>query len=365
MALVSVSDDKIQITILILRRGALSKHMRCKTNIFSKLWHGGRVLIHAPYKKTAGTTTWNHITDGSELVLDDTIHEGLYPPKDKEEKDQCIMFYSGPLAEKLSHMLPESCDKNQTFEWSLCVICSIPHTLARSVTLTMSGMCDNSAFDTFYHMENDAKGLVTYHGFDSSTIRFDTKQQLWVLTIKHKPNIVATCDSAVTTFVLGNHDWKVTNDSGCYSGGTEVKRISFSTCSIDQYTCNDGFCVDLTSRCDGHVDCGDKSDELECRLVEERNTYKKHLPPPPFHDRTKAEVDISIEVINVGGINEIDSAVEFQFILHMTWYELRMNFLNLRTSGRSSLETQKIDYLWVPKIVFFYKTKERLETLVQ
>ena len=31
--------------------------------------------------------------------------------------------------------------------------------LARSVTLTMSGMCDKSAFDTFYHMENDEKGF--------------------------------------------------------------------------------------------------------------------------------------------------------------------------------------------------------------
>ena len=146
--------------------------------------------------------------------------------------------------------------------------------LARSVTLTMSGMCDKSAFDTFYHMENDEKGLVSYHGFDSSTIQFDTEQQLWVLTIKHKPSILATCDSALTSFVLGNHDWKVTNDLGCYSGGTEVKRVSFSTCLLDQYTCNDGFCVDLTSRCDGHVDCGDKSDELECRLLEESNTYK-------------------------------------------------------------------------------------------
>ena len=145
----------------------------------------------------------------------------------------------------------------------------------------MYGMCERSAFDTFYHMDNDEKGLVTFYGFDSSIIRYDTKKRLWVLTIEHKPDILATCESELTSFVLGNHDWKVTNDFGCFAGGTEVKRISLSTCTLDQYTCNDGGCVSLVSRCNGEVDCEDKSDELECRIMEESKTYKKHLPRLP------------------------------------------------------------------------------------
>ena len=157
--------------------------------------------------------------------------------------------------------------------------------------------------------------------------------------------------------------WKVTNDFGCFSGGTEVKRVSFSTCTIDQYTCNDGLCVSLVSRCNGEVDCDDKSDELECRIMEEDKTYKKNLPPPPQHNKTKLSVEISIEVINVAGIDEIESSVEFQFILQMKWYEGRMNFLNLRESGRNNLNNQEIKLLWIPKIVF-YNTKKRLETKV-
>ena len=53
----------------------------------------------------------------------------------------------------------------------------------------MSGMCERSAFDTFYHMDNDEKGLVTFYGFESSIIRYDTKQRLWVLTIINKPDL--------------------------------------------------------------------------------------------------------------------------------------------------------------------------------
>ena len=53
----------------------------------------------------------------------------------------------------------------------------------------MSGMCERSAFDTFYHMDNDEKGLVIFYGFESSIIRYDTKQRLWVLTIINKPDL--------------------------------------------------------------------------------------------------------------------------------------------------------------------------------
>ena len=56
----------------------------------------------------------------------------------------------------------------------------------------MSGMCERSAFDTFYHLDNDDKGLVIFYGFDSSIIRYDTKERLWVLTIEHKPDIKDT-----------------------------------------------------------------------------------------------------------------------------------------------------------------------------
>ena len=208
-----------------------------KTEGFKDLcWFGGRVLIWMPYKKAIGATTWNHIIDGSELVFDRTIYVGIQPSAEMEEEEKCMRWYSGPLSTKLIHGLPVPCAPPEVYDWSPCVTCSVPHTLERSLTLTMSGMCDKSAFDTFYHMDNDEKGLVIFYGFDSSVIRYDTKQRIWVLTIEHKPDIVATCDSELTSFVLGNHNWKVTNDFGCYSGGTEVKRVSFSTCSLDQYT---------------------------------------------------------------------------------------------------------------------------------
>ena len=36
------------------------------------------------------------------------------------------------------------------------------------------------------------------------------------------------------------------------------------TCEAEEFTCSNGRCRDLSVRCDGDNDCGDKSDERNC-----------------------------------------------------------------------------------------------------
>ena len=103
-----------------------------KTEGFKDLcWFGGRVLVWLPYKKISGKSTWNHITDSSELVWDTTSYVVDVPGAEVEEKDRCVRWYSGPLTTKLVHGLPLDCDDKQSFDWSACVTCSIPHTLGK------------------------------------------------------------------------------------------------------------------------------------------------------------------------------------------------------------------------------------------
>ena len=82
-------------------------------------WFGGRVLIWLPYRKTAGTTTWNHVIDGSELVFDKTISISSPPSAEIEKNDKCLRWYAGPVA--LWQGSPKSCDKEASYDWSPCV----------------------------------------------------------------------------------------------------------------------------------------------------------------------------------------------------------------------------------------------------
>ena len=221
---------------------------------------------------------------------------------------------------------------------------------------------DKSALDQYYHVDNDETGMVMYRGFDASTIRYDSTERVWTLRIASHTNTFGVCKSAFSTMVLGNHDWEITNDYGC-SRGTEKKRLTFSSCSDDEYTCNDGQCVDMVGRCDGKVGCEDRSDELDCMLVEDNSVYQKSLTPPPDANRTKIDVKMSIEIVALGEINEIKSFVEFQYMLYLTWYESRINFQNLIDGGLNKLTREEMDILWVPKLIF-HNTNLRLETLL-
>ena len=94
-------------------------------------WFGGRVLLWIPYKKLSGKTTWNHITDSSEVVWDSTLYITDKPSAKIEEGDKCLFWYTGPLATKLWHGLPVDCDIKYVFAWSPCVTCSVPHIIGK------------------------------------------------------------------------------------------------------------------------------------------------------------------------------------------------------------------------------------------
>ena len=54
-----------------------------------------------------------------------------------------------------------------------------------------------------------------------------------------------------------------------------------NSCRKEEFNCFDGTCVAMEQRCNGKIDCDDKSDELRCDMIFIDRSYLPTIPAPP------------------------------------------------------------------------------------
>ena len=107
-------------------------------------------------------------------------------------------------------------------------------------------------------------GHHSFQGYRDTVLYLDPDTNLWRLESYTYPHIYATLESE--EYPLGTFTWTIYNDEACYADGnsTEVT-LNFNACTDDEFNCRDGSCVPIAGRCDGRIDCPDRTDEIDCR----------------------------------------------------------------------------------------------------
>ena len=102
--------------------------------------------------------------------------------------------------------------------------------------------------------------------------------------------------------------------------------------------------------------CRDESDEAGCHLVVFKNNYNKNIPPiGSARDGSiiPVNVSLSITLMKVVEIEEVDHSIHLQFQISLNWKENRVKYQNLKMeTSLNALTDEDINTIWLPLVVY-------------
>ena len=238
-----------------------------------------------------------------------------------------------------------------------CPLCSLPTPVNHIV---LRGLCKETIFDRDYIARMTEDGSLRYTGHHTSFISYNSQERVWLLYDRLHSQSQAISQSSESSLLLGLHtfDMAGVREDKCAVGRRDsLVRLKLTACGDGKFTCNDGECVSMEERCNQISNCRDRSDEENCQVVVMEENYNNKISPFGFDPDTKklipANVDISIAIIDVIDISEVDLNYVLKFRLQMTWKDYRLVYHNLKLErSENSLTKAAIEKLWIPFIVF-------------
>lgn len=235
-----------------------------------------------------------------------------------------------------------------------------------STSFYVFGLCKETLLESdMFAIYQDSFGNVTYWGESDSGIVWNRKDKIWNWTMIGKPEVYATTNASLHTFMMGTHTWKLFGDTCAPDGGE--KKLTFSKCFVGntyedlrengrqgEFTCGDGNCITMDKRCNILADCNDGSDEKDCRTLMLEDGYAKDSIPFKVDTKgavEKVEVNVSVDVTDVLEISEVQSKFSTKYVLILQWKDPRLNFENLKeNSNLNSLTSEEKTKIWVPTV---------------
>ena len=243
------------------------------------------------------------------------------------------------------------------------------------------GLCDKSAFDKRYKVGDDNIQGIYFQGERGTNITqkvTDNGPKKWIggenaavqflmihtkLIDNHTIEVTrAHTESPEGTFLLGKRTLKIEKDKACEPLKTNfIKDVVFSTCFDDEFTCDDGTCINMTKRCDNIKNCPyDMSDEEQCRLLTMQSSYRKAYAPINVGENSeiiKVDVNVSVDITNILRLSETQEIFETKLNMHLTWFDNRLQFNNLKLGEINMMEKDEQLMIWSPP-AFFENTKD-------
>ncbi|KAB7496153.1 Gamma-aminobutyric acid receptor subunit beta-3 [Armadillidium nasatum] len=142
-----------------------------------------------------------------------------------------------------------------------------------------------------------------------------------------------------STLPVGRQYWTSTKDG-------KEHLLTFTHCkSNEEFECSNGTCLPWNVRCNGLVDCLDKSDEDECNQLAKDKGYSVHVPPPPLANEKSLYIYYNVTLFNIYDITSIKRSIRIQAEINLSWHDKRIQFWNIAKSENINMKD-----IWKPEL---------------
>lgn len=210
----------------------------------------------------------------------------------------------------------------------------------------LRGLCEASTEDDEYAeflLSTDSHGSLYFAGLNGGAIV--QEGSMWYVMHRYRKVRLASIQS--TYMPIGRQKWSVKKLDSLCTFQKGHRSLVLSICSNDEFTCTDGSCVLLSSRCDLVPDCEDWSDEHFCESVSLPDGYLPNLSPPPpigfILNVSFSHLELDLKTMTF----------TMKLIIQLEWYDGRISFLNLREGAfvnTLAMDGERSKSVWVPKL---------------
>ena len=102
------------------------------------------------------------------------------------------------------------------------------------------------------------------------------------------------------------------------------------------------------------------SDEAACKLLDIPDSYQIDYAPTQVDEMgevIKASITVSVDLTNILRVSENMDIFEVKLLLHLSWFDNRLQFNNLKLNKKNMLAREGQSKIWSPP-AFFKNTKD-------
>ena len=309
-------------------------------------WPETEVVNNETQKLEAVETVWRDFYTGQRLANWTKPYFTNREDTDYGETDNCMYARTDNLWQQRS-WVEWICNSYDT---------SCPCSYPAQPLLMLRGRC-SSLIDNLFspkQLSGDPGNMILL-GQYATRIEFNETNNQWVLTSANSL-VNAVSRATKVSYLLGKHEWTISNDE-CNKGNPYTSMLKLTGCKEEgEFTCNDGQCIKMEERCNQLPDCRDESDEVGCQLILLKNNYNKYIPPigrAKDGSTIPTNVSISITLMKVVEIEEVDHSIHLQFEINLQWKENRVTYQNLKEeTSLNALADSDISKLWLPLVIY-------------